>query len=80
MILLVVWSVNGISKANSKVDLLIRRYLPIGLCDCNCVILRKNKVRYALDKEILDILNKAFLEKAVVELVYKFDQKYYANV
>ena len=34
----------------------------------------------ALNKEILNLLTrKVFLEKAVVELVYKFDEKSYAS-
>ena len=44
------------------------------LCDRNCVILRTNRARCALNNEVLDLLNEdAFFEHAVVELVYKFD-------
>ena len=34
------------------------RYLPIGVCDRSCVILRTKKARRTLNKEILDLLNK----------------------
>ena len=44
-------------------------------CDRTCDILRIERERCALNKEILDLFNKAFLERAVVELVYKFDKK-----
>ena len=45
------------------------------LCD---IILRSNRVRCALNMKILDLLNEeSFLEQAVVELVYKFDEKSY---
>ena len=39
-----------------------------------CVILWTNGARCALNKEIHS-MRKAFLERAVVELVYKFDEK-----
>ena len=29
----------------------------MGLCDRNCVILRKNRSRYTLNKEMLDLFN-----------------------
>ena len=46
------------------------------LCDCNCVILRTNRTRCALNKEILDLLNEeVFLEHAVIELAHNFDEK-----
>ena len=47
------------------------------LCD---VILRTNRVRCALNMEILAFTQRrrAFLERAVVELVYKFDEKWLA--
>ena len=39
------------------------------------------KVRCALNKEILDLLNrKKFLEHAVVELVYDFNEKFTVSV
>ena len=48
----------------------------MGLCKCNYVILQTNRARCALNEEILDLLtSKAFLERAVIELVYKFDEK-----
>ena len=47
------------------------------VCNRNCVILQRKRARCTLNKEILDLLNrKAFLERAVVELVYKFDVTY----
>ena len=49
-----------------------------GHAQTNYVILHTNRARCTLNKEILDILNetrKAFLEHAVVELVYKFNDK-----
>ena len=43
------------------------------LSDCNCVILHRNRAQCALNKKILNLLNEEnFLEKAAVELVYKF--------
>ena len=30
---------------------------PMGLCDHNCIILRTNKARCTLNKEIIDLLN-----------------------
>ena len=48
------------------------------LRDHNCVILRTNRARCALNKEILIVVNEeVFLEKAVVDLVYKFYEKSY---
>ena len=48
------------------------------LCDCNYVILHRNRARCALNKKILNLLNdENFLEKAAVELVYKFYEKSY---
>ena len=48
----------------------------MGLSDHNCIILRTNKIRCALNKEIHNLLNEeVLLEYAVVELVYKFDDK-----
>ena len=66
------------------VVLLLSRQVPrsngpcllMGLSDRNCVILRTNRERCALNKEILNLL-KDFLEKAVIELVYKLDMKSY---
>ena len=47
------------------------------LCD---VILRTNRVRCALNMEILDLLNKESVSGVrVVELVYKFDEKSYCE-
>ena len=58
------------------------RYVPMGLCNRNSVILRTNRARCALYKEILDLLNKnkEFLESTVIRLVYKFDEKSTASV
>ena len=44
------------------------------LCD---VILRTNRVRCALNMEILDLLNEESVSgaRSIVELVYKFDEK-----
>ena len=43
----------------------------MGLCDRNCVILRTNGA-----KEIMIFsMKKVFLEHAVIELVYNFDEK-----
>ena len=48
------------------------------LCD---VILQTNRVRCTLNMEILDLLNEeSVLEHAVVELVYKFDEKSYCEM
>ena len=44
------------------------------LCD---VILRTNRVRCALNMEILDLLNEESISGA--ELVYKFDEKSYCQ-
>ena len=45
-------------------------------CDHNCVIHRPNRARWTLNMESLYLINEeVFLEKAVVELVYKFDKK-----
>ena len=53
------------------------RYLPMELCD---VILRTNRVRCALIwKSFIYSTRRAFLEHAVVELVYKFDEKSYCE-
>ena len=79
MILLVVWSANGdgsalTSKASSKVNLLNdKRYLPLSLCNRNCVILEQGV--HHIRKSLIVSKGKAFLEHAVVELVYKFDEK-----
>ena len=54
--------------------------LTVELCDRNCVILWINRARCALGMEILDLLNEEmFLEHAVVEQVYKFDEKSYCK-
>ena len=42
------------------------------LCD---VILRTNRVRCALNMEILDLLNEESVSGARSKLVYKFDEK-----
>ena len=48
------------------------------LSDCNYVILHRNRAQCALNKKILNLLNEEnFLEKAAVELVYKFYEKSY---
>ena len=47
------------------------------LSDFNYVIIRKNRARCALNKKYS--MRKAFLDKAVVELVYKFDVKLYCE-
>ena len=47
-------------------------------CDSATIImhLRTNTARSAFNKEILDLLNgEAFLERAVVELAYKLNEK-----
>ena len=48
------------------------------LSDCIYIILRTYRVRCTLNKNIFFIYStrKEFLAKAVVELVYKFDEKY----
>ena len=45
----------------------------MGLCDGNYVIPQKNRARCTLNKD--STMRKVFLECAVVELVYNFDQK-----
>ena len=55
-----VWSVNGNGSSTSgkfQGQYSKGRYLPIGLCNRNDVIRRKNRARCALNKEILDLLN-----------------------
>ena len=52
-----------------------RRYLPIGLCGRNCVILPTNSTRFALNKEILNV--ESVSGEAMVDLVYKFDERSY---
>ena len=48
------------------------------LSDCIYVILRTNRGMCSLNKKILNYsMRKAFLEKVVVEQVYKFDKKSY---
>ena len=47
------------------------------LCE---IILRTNRVKCALNMEILDLLNEESVsECAVVEIVYKFDEKSYCE-
>ena len=59
-------------------DITKRRYLPMELSDRNYVILWTNRVRCTLNTNIFYLLNeKVFLEKAVLEPVYKFDKKSY---
>ena len=51
------------------------------VCNHNCVTLRIKRGRSSLNREIFDYsTSKAFLECAVVELVYKLDEKYTASV
>ena len=75
MIVLVVWFANGdgsalTSKASSKVSLLNdKRYLPLSLCDRYCVILEQGV--HHIRKSLIFSTGKAFLEHAIVELVYK---------
>ena len=53
----------------------------MGFCDRNCVIFLTNRPMCTLNKEILDYsMTKVFLERALVELVYKFDEKSYCAV
>ena len=54
----------------------------MSVCDRKCVILQTKRARCALNKEILDSHNKEsiFIERAVIELVYKFDEKPTASV
>ena len=46
----------------------------MGLSGHNYVILRTSKAMCPLNMEILDLLRNAFLDRAVVELDYKFDE------
>ena len=78
-ILLVVWSANGggsaltTSKASSN---LLNDDTYRCVCVGNCV--RTNRARCALYKKILDLLDEESVSgEAVVELVYKFDEKFY---
>ena len=55
-----VWSANGNGSSTSgkfQGQYSKGRYLSIGLCNCNDVFRRTNRVRCALNKEILDLLN-----------------------
>ena len=54
-ILLVVWSANSDGSATSKASLKVMMILSV--CNRNCVILRTNRARCALNKEIFDLLN-----------------------
>ena len=45
------------------------------LCDHNCVILRTEQGMHHITKFFIYSTRKEFLEHAVVELVYKFDEK-----
>ena len=50
----------------------------MGYCDCNYVVLQKNRASCALNNEILDLLNVESVSGACsgrVELVYNFDAK-----
>ena len=85
MILLVVWSANG----DATVVLLLPRLVPIYqmtiLTDVFVwVILSSiwtNRARCTLYKTILDLFNEeTLLEKVMVELVYKFDERSTTNV
>ena len=75
-ILLVVWFANDDCSASSKVDLL-NDDLPMWFCDHNYVILRTNRARCALNKEILDLHNEESVSevRSFVELVYKSNEK-----
>ena len=50
----------------------------MSLCDCNYVIVLTNRARCTLYKNLL--YEEVFLERVVVELVYKFDEKSTASV
>ena len=50
----------------------------MSLCDRNCVIVLTNRARCALYKNLL--YEESVLERIVVELVYKFDEKSTASV
>ena len=54
----------------------------MGLCDRNCVILRTNRARCTLSKEILNLFNEESVSGACsgIELVYKFDEKSYLRM
>ena len=55
---LVVSSANSDGSASTFLRQFTKqRYLPMGLCDHNYVILRTNRARSALNMEILDLLN-----------------------
>ena len=66
------------SKVSFQVNLSKDDTLLMDLCDHNFFIIQLNRARYTIyniAKEILDFLNeKAFLERVVVELIYKFDE------
>ena len=64
--------------ASSKVNLLNDDTYRLDSASRNYVILRTNRAKCTLNKEILDLLNEenAFLKRAVVALVYfKLDEK-----
>ena len=56
-----------------------RRYLPMELSDCNYVILWTNRVKCALNTNILYLLNEESVsrESSARKPVYKFDEKSY---
>ena len=69
----------GLGLASSKVNLLNDTYQ----WDCATiyVILRTNGARCALNKEILDLLNEESVSGVrIVELVYKFNEKFTTSV
>ena len=50
------------------------------LNDCICVILQTNRARCSLNNKILDLLiEESVSGEGSVKLVYKFDEKSYAN-
>ena len=64
-----------LSKGSSN---LLNAILTDAFVLANVSSIQTNKIKCALYKKIIDLLDEeAFLEKAVVELVYKFDEKSY---
>ena len=55
--------------------------LSMELCHCNYVILQTNRARSTLNKGFLDFSkSKVFLDRVVVKLVYKLDEKSTASI
>ena len=52
----------------------------MSVCNCKCVILQTKRARCAIRKSLIYLMREAFLELAVVELVYKLDEKPTASV